>query len=561
MRNLNLLCNLFVFLCLCINGLYAQTTILDQTLLTQQSFNTFTQVNVTGMQNWNFSATYGAVCSGYSVGQSYENEDWFISPVMNLAGIDDVHLIFDHTRGTAAVMNAGVAQGWYKAFATANYTGNPLTTTWIQLDGLNQNIPAAWQYISSGELIIPEVAKSASSRIAFRYISSATQSATWEIKNVRVTSDSQDTNPGTNATFKITNWNTEWLGCTQFGPDNESQQIDNIVSAMLSMNSDIYCLQEVSNTVARPSIETIVSLLGNEQWGGTIVPSNTGDCNQRQGIIYKKAKVQYVSSIEMSSGSASQGNTYRYNWSGGRYPALYNVNLVAGTTLIPVSIVNIHAKAEDNQAMSYTRRLGGAEGLKTILDGANYNMKNIVIIGDFNDYLVGTSSSACNCTVSPYKNFMDDESGYAGITSTITDVDTRYGTHPIIENIIISNELMSNYVANSAAQEVTVPQNIFNYYNTTSNHLPVSSMLQFSTLDIKENVAEKAWVIYPNPVKDELNIKFQNPVNDFFTEIYDVTGRQVFYERCSTSIINVSALPAGIYIVKISGKTANFIKK
>jgi len=546
-----------------ISLLQAQTTILDQTLLTQQSFNTFTQVSVAGMQNWNFSNTYGAVCSGYSVGQSYENEDWFISPVMNLAEIDNVQLTFDHTRGSAAVMNAGVAQGWYKAFATASYTGNPLTTEWTELEGLNQNIPAAWQYISSGELTIPQVAKSASSRIAFRYISSATQSATWEIKNVMITAESQETNPGTNATFKITNWNTEWLGCTQFGPDNESQQIDNVVSAMLSMNSDIYCMQEVSNTDINPSIETIVSLLGSEQWGGTIVPSNTGDCAQRQAIIYKKSKVQYVSSIEMSSGTMAQGNTYRYNWSGGRYPALYNVNLVAGTTLIPVSIVNIHAKAEDRDAMSYTRRLGGAEGLKTILDGANYNTKNMIIIGDFNDYLTGTTSSVCNCTVSPYKNFMDDESNYTGITSTIIDADTRYGAHPIIENIIISNELADNYVANSTAQEVTVSQNIFNYYNTTSNHLPVSTTLQFSTLSTPDYTAhlENLFTIYPNPVKDQLNINFTGSVNITITEIYDMTGRQVLYGKINKNTINVSALPAGIYILKIGNNTSKFIKE
>src|SRR5690606_7768514 len=127
----------------------AQTTILNQTLLTDASFNTFTPVSVSGEQGWYQHDVYGAVCSGYN-GQSFENEDWLVSPTMNLLEIDNVKLTFNHTRGNAAVMNAGVAEGWYKVFATANYSGNPATTEWFELSGVNQNLPAAWEFVSSG---------------------------------------------------------------------------------------------------------------------------------------------------------------------------------------------------------------------------------------------------------------------------------------------------------------------------------------------------------------------------------------------------------------------------
>lgn len=537
----------------------AQTIILDETLLTQESFNTFTPISITGAQTWNFSAAYGAVCSGYTGGFSFENEDWLVSPVLNLSQANNTKLTFSHTRGNAAVMNAGVTEGWYSVFATANYTGNPATTTWIELEGLNQNITTAWQYISSGELIIPEVAKSASSRIAFRYKSSATQSATWEIKNVKVTGEVQGTNPGSNSVFKITNWNTEWLGCVEFGPTDEDLQINNVAAAMRTMDSDLYCIQEVSNTTATPSIATLVSLLGSDVWGGTIVPSNTGECNQRQGIIYKKSKVQVVSSTQLNNGNYAQGGSYNYNWSGGRFPALYNINLITNGAPVPVSIVNVHAKAEDGNATSYSRRLGAAEALKTILDGTNYNTKNLIVIGDFNDYLTGTTSTACQCTDSPYQNFMTDQAGYTGITRNIIDVDTRFGTHPIIENIIISNELNDNYVTNSAAQEVTVSRTISRYYTTTSNHLPVSATFQFSTLGMPENHTA-SWTMYPNPVKDILNINLTDLITAT-SEIYDLTGRQILRAALNNNTINVSALPAGIYILKIGSQTGKFIKE
>lgn len=538
----------------------AQTTILDQTLLTQTSFNTFTAFSVTGSQNWSFSFMYGAVSSGFAGGQNFENEDWLVSPIMNLQQTDNVKLTFSHTRGNAAVMNVGVTQGWYKVFATSNYTGDPATTQWIELTGLNQTIPTAWQYVSSGELVIPDAAKSQNSRIAFRYMSSATQSATWEIKNVKVIGEPQATNPNAGV-FKITNWNTEWLGCTSFGPTNETLQINNVVAAMRSMNSDIYCIQEVSNSTANPSIATLVSLLGNDQWEGKMAPSTTDDCDQRQGIIYKKSRVQFVGASQLSNGNASQGNSYSYNWSSGRFPALYIVNLVSGTTLVPVSIVNIHAKAEDGNAASYTRRLGASQGLKTILDAASYNSKNLIVIGDFNDFLVGTSSNTCACTVSPYKNFVDDTANYSSITKDIIDVNVNWGVRPIIENMIISNELSSNYISSSVAQEVGVSQNISNYFNTTSNHLPVSARFQFSVLDTPEFAQKSPLAIYPNPVKEELKFDTAGLENDTVVQVYDLTGRQMNCRQIDANTVNVGTLPAGVFILKAGSRFGRFVKE
>ena len=541
-------------------SLTAQTTLLNQSLLTEPSFNTFTPISVTGIQTWEYNSMYGAVCSGYFGGIA-ENEDWLISPAINLTQTDNVKLTFSHTRGNAAVFNVGVAEGWYKVYATSNFTGDPTTTGWIELS-YNQNIPTAWQYVSSGEIIIPEAAISENSRFAFRYVSSATESATWEIKNVMVTGDPQPTNPNAGL-LTVTNWNTEWLGCTSYGPFNETLQFNNVVAAMLAMNSDIFCLQEVTNSVSNPSIATLVSLLGSDLWDGQIVPSNTGDCDQRQGIIYKKSKIQFVSANQLSNGINAQGNSYYYNCANGRYPSVYNVNVVAGNTLVPLSLVNIHAKAEDGIAMSYTRRLGASEALKDILDGTTYNSKNLMVIGDFNDYFVGTTSGACACINSPYKNFIDDAGNYDGITENITDVDSSSGIHPIIENILITNELFDNYLPNSATQNVAVAQSINNFSNTTSDHLPVSATFQFAVLGIQDHTytSQKLWLIYPNPVKDELTFDTTQLEKNAAIGIYDLTGRQMRCENISANSINVVTLPSGVYILKAGNKFGRFIKE
>lgn len=538
-----------------VNQLAAQITILDQSLLTQASFNTFTPVSVIGTQSWYFSSTYGAICSGYAAAQNNENEDWLISPTMDLALTNNTKLTFSHTRGSTPFVNVGVAQGWYKVYATANYSGNPATTTWIELTSVNQAITVGWQFVSSGDVSIPEAAKSANSRIAFRYQSSASQSATWEIKNVKVTADAP-VNPNT-SDFKITNWNTEWLGCTSFGPTDETLQLNNVASAMLAMDSDIYCIQEVANLSTNPSIPALVALMGSDVWEGKIVYPSAVDCDQRQGIIYKKARVQFVYSAQLSSGSPAQGNSYFYNWSGGRYPARYDVNLVSGSNLVPLTIVNIHAKAEDGDAASYTRRLGASEALKTLLTGSTYNTKNLVLIGDFNDYLVGTTSTACSCTDSPYKNFMDDTANYTATSQYLNDA--RWN-RPLIENILLSNELSANYVLNSSAQEVAATQSISNFFNTTSDHLPVSARFQFSTLATPSYSVPTSFAIYPNPVTDELSFDGTLLEEDAVLTVYDLMGRQMRFQKVKGHTVNVATLPAGVYILKVGNRFGRFVK-
>lgn len=553
--NYNLLI-LFLILFLDVN-IFAQTTILDETLLTQESFNTFTTLSVKGDQSWYFDERYGAICSGYSGGQSYENEDWLISPSMDLSEKENVKLTFQHTRGNAAVMNVGVDLGWYKVFATAHYTGNPETTQWIELEGINHSLEGAWYFTSSGDIAIPEAAKSENTHIAFRYLCSETESATWEIKNVLVTGEFT---PVQGHFFKIITWNVEHFGSTCDGPEDEELQLINVANAIRLMEADIVCLQEVTQSTSCPTINNLLSFLGSE-WGGNIVAGNPTNCSHNQGIVYRKSKVQFVNSLLLREGNPSQGNSYYYNWTFGRYPALYNVNLLVESELIPVSLVNIHAKAMAEEE-NYIRRKGASEALKTILDGTQYNAKNLIIIGDFNDYLIG--SSCYTCGESPYQNFMNDTENYRGISQNLQDDGCWYYSH-VIDNMIISNELFDNYVTNSVMQERSLLTTIDEYCSTTSDHLPVSAFFEFfpSIIGINDLVLPKneaSLHLYPNPVKDELKIEISTPFHEQNIEIYDLAGKLVFKTTTNSHVIHVSALPSGIYVLKVGHLREKFVK-
>lgn len=160
--------------------------ILAESLMTQASFDKFTAYSVKGDEKWTFDAKYGAKMSGYADGASHENEDWFITPALNLEGKTEVKIKFDHARGPESSMNVGMAEGWYKVLVSTDYTeGDPTVATWTEVEGVNHGT-VKWSYISSGELSLPATALKANARVAFKYICSSAESATWEIKNVEI---------------------------------------------------------------------------------------------------------------------------------------------------------------------------------------------------------------------------------------------------------------------------------------------------------------------------------------------------------------------------------------
>lgn len=161
--------------------------IFNETLMTEESFNKFTVYSVKGDFQWVFDAKYGAKMSGFDndTKSSLEQEDWLITPAMDLNG-KDVVLSFDHARGPAAEITTGIAEGWYTVWVSSDYTdGDPNSATWTQIEGVTHG-ESAWGYVSSGELVIPSDNLKANARIAFKYICTNEKSATWEIKNVVV---------------------------------------------------------------------------------------------------------------------------------------------------------------------------------------------------------------------------------------------------------------------------------------------------------------------------------------------------------------------------------------
>jgi hypothetical protein len=160
--------------------------ILNETLGTQASFGKFTEVSVKGDQVWTFDSQYSCVkMSGYADGATVANEDWFISPAMDLTGKSNVNVSFTHAFGPkTSVPTTEETKAQYTVWVSNDFNGDVTTATWTELTGMVYGTDG-WAWVNSGNLAIPAENLKANCRIAWKYVCESV-SATWEIKEVIV---------------------------------------------------------------------------------------------------------------------------------------------------------------------------------------------------------------------------------------------------------------------------------------------------------------------------------------------------------------------------------------
>ncbi|MEI6754229.1 MAG: choice-of-anchor J domain-containing protein [Paludibacter sp.] len=144
----------------------------------------FTSQNITGDQFWAFSSTYKcALMTGYikTTYQNIANEDWLISPEIDLTSIATPKLSFDHVTAYFGAV-ATEATIW---ISEDYISGLPSTATWAQLTTPAFVSASSYTFGNSGEISLANYTGK-KIKFAFKYVSTATKAGTWEIKNVIV---------------------------------------------------------------------------------------------------------------------------------------------------------------------------------------------------------------------------------------------------------------------------------------------------------------------------------------------------------------------------------------
>lgn len=147
----------------------------------ESGIDAWTAYSVTGTEAWTLGTGYGnpdnfAKMSGFNSG-SNENEDWLISPVLNLSTVTSATLTFDTAKNYSG--------NDLEAYVSTDYDGfsAPSTATWTPLSA---NLSSgSWNWVSSGAIDLSSHT-GGNIHIAFKYTSTNSASATWEVDNVVV---------------------------------------------------------------------------------------------------------------------------------------------------------------------------------------------------------------------------------------------------------------------------------------------------------------------------------------------------------------------------------------
>lgn len=160
-------------------------------ILFTESFETslggFAGQSLVGDQVWGHDASFKcAKMSGFAASASHQNEDWLISSAINMSGISTGVLRFSHAINKGDIANV---QSNHTVWISKDYTsGAPSTGTWEKLTVPTYPAGNNWSFVNSGEVAIPSAyLGQANVRIAFKYLCSDTESATWEIQNLKIT--------------------------------------------------------------------------------------------------------------------------------------------------------------------------------------------------------------------------------------------------------------------------------------------------------------------------------------------------------------------------------------
>lgn len=164
----------------------ATATTADVTVIESENFNdgwgNWTRVNVSGSQEWEIDEVHGvgdtpcAKMSGFD-GQPNANEDWLISPAMNFENYQNEVLNF---------YNADAYTGpALEALISNDYDGSdPTTATWTTLE--YESSTGFFDWVSSGDIDLSGI-DGESVYVAFKFTSTNSESATWEVDDILIT--------------------------------------------------------------------------------------------------------------------------------------------------------------------------------------------------------------------------------------------------------------------------------------------------------------------------------------------------------------------------------------
>jgi endonuclease/exonuclease/phosphatase family metal-dependent hydrolase len=369
-------------------------------------------------------------------------------------------------------------------------------------------------------------------------------------------------------TLRVVNWNMRWFGDPLNCNCDTTLSRQQATTILKDLQADIYCLQEI---VSISQLNAVRQALGTQYqlfvspFGSGATSSSSGNYPGAQKLAYliNTQKVIHAGDFGLTA-SQYPGDTSAYAcFASGRYPYVLKAALKQNSgppdTLI---VVNIHAKAGSTSS-DYNRRVCASQWMVDSLN-ALFPIQKKLIVGDFNDYLEG--SSVAGQSTSPFQNLFT--SGYVGVTlPSVYPGQTTYlgSADHLIDNVVFSQNMSGVFPDSACFIFSEAPRYISDYEANMSDHLPVMSYYKFNNpLFISENTSVSD-IRMVNPSKGRLQLYFNQSTSDWSLKIYDLCGKllnQSNHAPTSSRVeINLTDIQPGMYIVQVQTKSGIWQQK
>jgi hypothetical protein len=376
-------------------------------------------------------------------------------------------------------------------------------------------------------------------------------------------------------TLDVVGWNIEWFGASFESPTNDDLQRENVKAIIRYLNADIYGLVEIVDTAQvrrlMDSLGSSYSYVISDFCSNASAPGTAAWRNgQKLMFLYKNAIFSNVKTRGLMRTSATAVS----NWATGRLPFLMNADATVNGTTKNINFILIHGKAGSTSS-DYIRRRDGAQELKDTLDAQYPNSINI-IFGDFNDALNQTISTGSGPETSYQPIVVDstDNDHYKSITLPLAYAGqtTMINFPNVIDNHVVSNEMMPYYIQQSAQIRTDVTNVVPDYVSAhnTSDHYPVFSKYDLAGIISGLPVvppAEFGISVYPNPFFGTLVIKANRNINGASARILNLQG-QVLRSITIPSMIAgstytpfIPGLEKGVYVLEILNRQTRTVFK
>ena len=127
---------------------------------------------------WAWDSRYGMKATAYVGGSNHASESWLVSPAIDLSNVNNATLMFDHARRYGETEHLSVL------YSTSHDGGDKIDASqWTKLEIPSSMWPdgSSWDFITAKASLKALAGKKI--YIAFRYTSTDTAAATWEVKN------------------------------------------------------------------------------------------------------------------------------------------------------------------------------------------------------------------------------------------------------------------------------------------------------------------------------------------------------------------------------------------